>query len=56
MKQGHPVVSELEFASEKIPREVKMIAVTGTNGKSTVTSFSGQVFYLFRVPHEHAVG
>lgn len=56
MKQGHPVVSELEFASEKIPKEVKMIAVTGTNGKSTVTSFSGQVLYLFGAPHEHAVG
>ena len=49
MKQGHPVVSELEFAAEKIPKDVKVIAVTGTNGKSTVTTFSGQVSYLLGI-------
>lgn len=41
--QGFPVVSELDFASEKLSKGVKIIAVTGTNGKSTVTSFTGQV-------------
>lgn len=38
------VMSELDFAAEVIPSRIKVLAVTGTNGKSTVTTFAGQVF------------
>ncbi len=39
--QGVSVVGELEFASRLI--RTPMIAITGTNGKSTVTEFLGQM-------------
>lgn len=38
------VMSELDFAAEVLPSSIKVLGVTGTNGKSTVTSFAGQVF------------
>lgn len=41
--QGVPAVSELAFAAEALPPSVPMAAITGTNGKSTVTTFVGQV-------------
>lgn len=45
-------MSELDFAAEVLPRTVKILAITGTNGKSTVTTFAGQVSLL---PHGHSV-
>ena len=36
-------MSELDFAAEVLPQNIKVLAVTGTNGKSTVASFAGQV-------------
>jgi len=39
MERGVPVMGELEFASRLI--QTPVIAVTGTNGKSTVTEFLG---------------
>lgn len=36
-------MSELDFAAEALPQSMKILAVTGTNGKSTVTTFAGQV-------------
>lgn len=44
--QGVPTISELGFATAALPKPVKVAAVTGTNGKSTVTTFTGQVFFL----------
>lgn len=41
--QGVPTFSELGFAAAALPQNVKVAAVTGTNGKSTVTTFTGQV-------------
>jgi UDP-N-acetylmuramoylalanine--D-glutamate ligase len=41
LKKGIPVIGELEFASRLI--ETPLIAVTGTNGKSTVTALLGQI-------------
>ena len=41
--KGRRVLSELDFAAEILPRSIKMLAVTGTNGKSTVSTFTGQV-------------
>lgn len=43
MQSGVQVMSELDFAAEAIPKSVKVVAVTGTNGKSTVTTFTGQM-------------
>jgi UDP-N-acetylmuramoylalanine-D-glutamate ligase len=43
--QGKLVMSELDFAAEVLPKSIKILAVTGTNGKSTVVTFAGQVFY-----------
>eukprot|EP00250_Pteridium_aquilinum_P004217 c14444_g1_i2 orf=96-965(+) len=50
IQMGHPVMSELDFASEKLPKGVKIIAVTGTNGKSTVTTFTGQILEHAGIP------
>jgi UDP-N-acetylmuramoylalanine-D-glutamate ligase len=36
-------LSELAFAAAALPKCVKVAAVTGTNGKSTVTTFAGQL-------------
>lgn len=36
-------MSELDFAAEILPKDIKILAVTGTNGKSTVVTFAGQV-------------
>jgi UDP-N-acetylmuramoylalanine-D-glutamate ligase len=36
-------LSELGFAAAALPKCVKVAAVTGTNGKSTVTTFAGQL-------------
>lgn len=43
MSQGKQVMSELDFAAEVLPKSTKILAVTGTNGKSTVVTFAGQV-------------
>ncbi|KAG0455693.1 hypothetical protein HPP92_023481 [Vanilla planifolia] len=43
MKFGKRVMSEIDFAAEVLPPNIKVLAVTGTNGKSTVTSFAGQI-------------
>ncbi|KAH9302209.1 hypothetical protein KI387_013792, partial [Taxus chinensis] len=45
MQSGVQVMSELDFAAESIPNTVKIVAVTGTNGKSTVTTFTGQILH-----------
>lgn len=45
--QGKQVMSELDFAAEILPKSIKILAVTGTNGKSTVVTFAGQVLEFF---------
>ncbi|XP_028114865.1 uncharacterized protein LOC114312766 [Camellia sinensis] len=40
---GKVVTSELDFAAEVLPVCTKILAVTGTNGKSTVATFAGQM-------------
>jgi hypothetical protein len=40
---GVRVISELEFAYQALPPGLPIAAVTGTNGKSTVTTFTGQL-------------
>ena len=40
---GAAVYSELGFAAELLPAGLPVAAVTGTNGKSTVTTFLGQL-------------
>ncbi|KAH7557314.1 hypothetical protein JRO89_XS11G0116800 [Xanthoceras sorbifolium] len=43
LQSGKRVMSELDFAAEVIPSSIKILAVTGTNGKSTVVTFVGQM-------------
>ncbi|MCL7024019.1 hypothetical protein MKW94_005867 [Papaver nudicaule] len=43
LQSGRQVISEMQFAAEVLPKCVKVLAITGTNGKSTVTSFAGQM-------------
>lgn len=38
-----PVTSELAFAAAMLPKTVELICVTGTNGKSTTTTFLAQM-------------
>lgn len=42
LQSGKQVMSELDFAAEILPKSIKILAVTGTNGKSTVVTFAGQ--------------
>ena len=42
-ESGAVVLGELAFAASFLPPERPLIAVTGTNGKSTVTSFTAQL-------------
>ncbi|KAH6826090.1 hypothetical protein C2S53_001527 [Perilla frutescens var. hirtella] len=42
-QSGKHVMSELDFAAEVLPRSTKVLAVTGTNGKSSVATFAGQM-------------
>ena len=44
--QGQRIMSELDFAAEILPKDIKILAVTGTNGKSTVVTFAGQVLQV----------
>jgi UDP-N-acetylmuramoylalanine-D-glutamate ligase len=37
------VISELAFAAQCLPESLPIAAVTGTNGKSTVSTFTGQL-------------
>ena len=43
LAMGTEVVGELGFAAEFLPDDLPVVAVTGTNGKSTVTSFTSQL-------------
>ncbi|CAI5995771.1 unnamed protein product, partial [Closterium sp. NIES-65] len=40
---GVPMLSELAFAYDSLPPGMPIAAVTGTNGKSTVATFAGQI-------------
>jgi UDP-N-acetylmuramoylalanine-D-glutamate ligase len=40
---GLDVISELEFAAEALPASLPLLAVSGTNGKSTVCTFAAQL-------------
>ncbi len=41
-KQGKPVISEIELASAFI--DAPIVAITGTNGKTTTTTLIGEIF------------
>lgn len=41
---GIPVVSEVEIGLHYLPKKVKVIGITGTNGKSTVTAYLEHFF------------
>ncbi|CAI5937087.1 unnamed protein product, partial [Closterium sp. NIES-65] len=43
LSQGVPMLSELAFAYDSLPPGMPIAAVTGTNGKSTVATFAGQI-------------
>lgn len=43
MACGIPVTSELAFAASMLPKSVEIVCVTGTNGKSTTTTFLAQM-------------
>ncbi|MFO0675542.1 MAG: UDP-N-acetylmuramoyl-L-alanine--D-glutamate ligase [Polyangiaceae bacterium] len=42
-RAGVPVVGEVELAVRQLPASVPLVAVGGTNGKSTVTSLVGEI-------------
>ena len=49
MKKGRHVVSEVEVASWFCPAPI--VAITGTNGKTTTTALTGRMFEDARHPH-----
>jgi len=42
-KRGIPIFSELEVALSFLPENVRLFAITGTNGKTTTTSLLGKI-------------
>ncbi|MBX9703541.1 MAG: hypothetical protein K2X39_05255, partial [Silvanigrellaceae bacterium] len=44
LEKGISIVSEIEVTSWFIPKNTQCIAITGTNGKSTVTHYTSQLF------------
>ncbi|SMB94328.1 UDP-N-acetylmuramoylalanine--D-glutamate ligase [Thermanaeromonas toyohensis ToBE] len=40
---GIPIWGELELAYRLLPAEAKIVAITGTNGKTTTTALAGQI-------------
>lgn len=51
-KQKKPVFSELEVALAFVPKNVRLFAVTGTNGKTTTTTLLGEILKT----HARALG
>ncbi|KAM3738339.1 hypothetical protein ACB098_09G124300 [Castanea mollissima] len=49
LESGQQIMSELDFAAEILPKDIKILAVTGTNGKSTVVTFAGQMLNHFGI-------
>ncbi|MDN5361148.1 MAG: UDP-N-acetylmuramoylalanine--D-glutamate ligase [Moorella sp. (in: firmicutes)] len=49
-KLGIPIWSELELAYRLLPAGVKVIAITGTNGKTTTTSLCGRILQEAGLP------
>ncbi|OMO70146.1 hypothetical protein COLO4_28736 [Corchorus olitorius] len=49
LQSGKRVMSELDFAAEVLPKTIRILAVTGTNGKSTVVTFAGQMLSHFGI-------
>ncbi|XP_068637685.1 uncharacterized protein [Aristolochia californica] len=49
LQSGKEVISELDFAAEALPEEIKLIGITGTNGKSTTTVFTGQMLHYLGI-------
>ncbi|WRX24150.1 Mur ligase [Theobroma cacao] len=49
LQSGKQVMSELDFAAEVLPKSVRILAVTGTNGKSTVVTYAGQMLSHFAI-------
>ncbi|XP_031487690.1 uncharacterized protein LOC116255802 isoform X5 [Nymphaea colorata] len=43
LESGKEVMSELDFAAEVLHKETAVLAISGTNGKSTVTSYASQL-------------
>lgn len=50
LRSGRPVHSELEVASWFLRPDDRVVAITGTNGKTTVTSWIGDVFERAGIP------
>ncbi|MDI6756612.1 MAG: UDP-N-acetylmuramoyl-L-alanine--D-glutamate ligase [Endomicrobiia bacterium] len=43
VRRGIPVTGELDFVFSRVPRPSRIVAITGTNGKTTVTSLVGKI-------------
>ena len=41
---GLPILSEIDFASQCCPADLPLVAITGTNGKSSTACFTHQLF------------
>lgn len=48
--KGYEIIGELELAYRVLPTD-KIIAITGSNGKSTTTALTGVIFEEARIPH-----
>ncbi len=45
IKLGIPVINEVELAYQLLPRDVTLIGITGTNGKTTTTTLTYEIMH-----------
>ncbi len=55
-KNNIPIINEVEMAYHLLPKDVKLIGITGTNGKTTTTTLTYEIFKNYCPKKVHLAG
>ena len=53
---GVPVINEVELAYELLPKDIKIVGITGTNGKTTTTTLTYEILHKAFNDRVHLAG